>query len=353
MSTEDQEPMGDANHTTDGGHSGRRPHRRSFVDTLRDRWEDLWFGAIGPGKTSVKVLLAVAAVIGVLYYPTGMMLAHQINDDLAFESPIDSRPPGASRAVAMAAALIRREVDETTWVANKPFVFPSSALDNMPNFQTGLIYALSRFAIEMTDVLGRTRGTSQVDADLDKASGLLKYDGTTWVWEPSISLLPTASAERQYLAGRRALDRYNQRLAGGDAIYDRRADNMIAFLDRVAADLGGASANLDDRAMTSDSGWFDTDADDVFYATKGRLYGYYMLLRELGIDFADVLDEKNAALAWGQMLDNLRTAAGMDPLIISNGANDGFLMPSHLAAQGFYLLRARTQLKEVANILFK
>jgi hypothetical protein len=117
--------------------------------------------------------------------------------------------------------------------------------------------------------------------------------------------------------------------------------------------LGSASAALDARAITSEAGWFDTAADDVFYATKGRLYGYYMILREIGVDFAAVLSEKNAAPAWNQMLENLRTAAGMDPLIISNGANDGFLMPSHLAAQGFYLLRARTQLKEVANILLK
>ena len=336
-----------------GATPGRSARFGLLATAIRSRWEDFWLGAPGQWKTPVQLVLVVLVVLAVFYYPIGMMLTHQINDDLAFESPEASRPAGASRAVAMAAALIGREVADTTWVANKPFIYPSSALDNMPNFQTGLIYALSRFAIEMTDALGRTRGTSQVDADLDKASGLLKYDGTTWVWEPSISLFPTASAERQYLAGRRGLERYNTRLAAGDATFDRRADNLIAFLDRVGADLGGASATLDERAMTSDSGWFDTAADDVFYATKGRLYGYYMILRELGIDFTEVLAEKNAAPTWSQMLDNLRTAAGMDPLIISNGANDGFVMPSHLAAQGFYLLRARTQLKEVANILLK
>ncbi len=351
MNTDDTSPETDQADARPGARPGRTSRFAALVAAARDRWKDIWLGSPGKWKTPVQLLLAVLVVLAVFYYPIGMMLAHQINDDLAFESPEAARPAGASRAIAIAAALIGREVEDTTWVANKPFIYPSSALDNMPNFQTGLIYALSRFAIEMTDALGRTRGTSQVDADLDKASGLLKYDGTTWVWEPSISLFPTASAERQYLAGRRALERYNARLATGDAIFDRRADNLIAFLDRVSADLGGASATLDERAMTSDSGWFDTAADDVFYATKGRLYGYYMILRELGIDFAEVLAEKNAAPAWGQMLDNLRTAAGMDPLIISNGANDGFLMPSHLAAQGFYLLRGRTQLKEVANIL--
>jgi len=226
-------------------------------------------------------------------------------------------------------------------------------LEYMPNFQMGLVYALSRFAIEMTDVLGRTRGSSQADPDLDKASGLLKYDGTIWVWEPSTSLMPTASAERQYLAGQKSLVSYNQRLAKGEAVYDKRADNLIAFLARVSSDLGSASAALDARAMGSNAGWFDTQADDVFYATKGRLYGYFQLLREIGIDFQEIIAEKRVDAAWAQMLGSMSTAATMEPLIVSNGANDGMAVPSHLAVQGFYLLRARTQLKEVENILLK
>ena len=43
----------------------------------------------------------------------------------------------------------------------------------------------------------------------------------------------------------------------------------------------------------------------------------------------------------------------MDPLLVINGAPDAVILPSHLAAQGFYLLRARTQLKEISNILLK
>jgi len=249
--------------------------------------------------------------------------------------------------------LIKRETEETKWVANKPFVFPSSMLDNMPNFQVGLMYALSRFAIEMTDVLGRTRGSSQVDEDLDKASGLLKYDGSIWHWEPSTSIWPTASAEKQYASARKALEKYNERLNDGSAVFDRRADNLIAFLDRVGSDLGSASAALDSQAVSSNAGWFDTKADDIFYATKGRLYGYYMILRELEADLGGVIAEKNVENVWQQMMDSLRTAATMDPLIISNGDNDGLFAPSHLAVQGFYLLRARTQLKEVTNILLK
>ena len=308
-------------------------------------------GATSPRRFRLVLILIVVALL--LYYPVGMFLAHHVNDDVQYTVPADKQLPNGSRAVSMATALIGRETQETSWVANNPWFFPSAALDNMPNFQIGLMYALSRFAIEMTDALGRTRGSSQVDEDLDKASGLLKYDGRIWVWEPSTSLLPTASAEKQYISAKNSLERYNKRLSEGTAVFDKRADNLIAFLDRVAADLGSASAALDARANASNAGWFDTDADDIFYATKGRLYGYYLLLRELGIDFKDVIAEKKAQSVWQQMIDSLRTAAEMDPLIVANGANDGLLVPSHLEVQGFYLLRARTQLREVANILLK
>lgn len=310
-------------------------------------------GAAGAPRRWLRVTLWILLAIVLLYYPVGMFLAHEVNDDVNYSVPESQIPPNGSRAVAMAIALIDRETEQTKWVANKPWIFPSAALDNMPNFQIGLIYSLSRFAIEMTDALGRTRGSSQADEDIDRASGLLKYDGRIWIWEPSTSLLPTASAEKQYQSAKRSLERYNQRLSVGAAVFDRRADNLISLLDRVGADLGSASASLDARATSSSAGWFDTRADDVFYATKGRLYGYYLLLREIGVDFKDVIAEKKAQSVWQRMVDSMRTAAEMDPLIVSNGANDGLFVPSHLEVQGFYLLRSRTQLQEVANILLK
>ena len=40
-------------------------------------------------------------------------------------------------------------------------------------------------------------------------------------------------------------------------------------------------------------------------------------------------------------------------MLISLRVSDDLFTPSHLEVQGFYLLRARTQLKEVTNILLK
>ena len=94
--------------------------------------------------------------------------------------------------------------------------------------------------------------------------------------------MPTATADSQYRQAVEALKSYNHRLASGEATYDRRADNLIAFLDRVSSDLGSASAALDDRTLQSNAGYFDFRADDVFYNIKGRLYGYSLILRDVG-----------------------------------------------------------------------
>jgi hypothetical protein len=257
---------------------------------------------------------------------------------------------GGAKAVATAAALVDREARR--WSPNKPWLHPAYGLDNMPNYQLGVLYSASRFAIELGDALGRTRGSSAIDPDLDRAAGLLKYDGRIWYWG-SGNFVPTATADSQYREGVEALLSYNARLASGDATYERRADNLIDLLNRVASDLGSASAALDERTLLSNAGYFDNRADDLFYNIKGRLYGYALILRDVGADFGAVIGEKQSSGLWEQMLINLRTAAEMDPLIVANGKQDGMFIPSHLSAQGFYLLRARTQLKELTDALTK
>lgn len=297
----------------------------------------------------VSVVALMVAVV--LYYAIGAFAMHSIDDDPAFRAA--DEPEGGSRAVAASAALIDREVNVHYWTANDPWFYPSALLDNTPNFQQGIVYALSRFAIEMSDQIGRTRGSSEVDADLDKAAGLLKYPGNVWIFDLSTSFLPTTSSEAQYRAASRALKAYNERLASGEAIFERRADNLLATLDRIASDLGSASATIDQHLAKPRPMFIDSKVDDIFYSVKGRLYGYAILLRELGHDFAPVLGDKQIGSAWDQMMQSIDQAAILDPLVVMNGAPDGAYFPSHLAVQGFYLLRARTQLREITNILQK
>ncbi len=315
----------------------------------------LSFGGIGRprlGASPRAVGIIIVAVL-LLYYPVGMIWIHRIDDDPEFgvDMTVDD---GGSRAVALTAALIRREIERHRWTPNDPFFLPGAALDNMPNFQQGIIDAFGRFAFELTDQIGRTRGSSQTDSDLQDATGQLQYAGNVWIFDTDVSwFIPTVSSESRYLKASRSLTRYNERLALGDAVFERRADNLLATLDRIALDLGSSSAVLD-KHLAEASGWIiDFKADDLFYGVKGQTYAYYLLLRELGNDFQAVIEERRIAKAWALMLGSMRHAAMLQPKVVVNGAPDAQLMPSHLAAQGFYLLRARTQLREITNILLK
>ena len=111
----------------------------------------------------------VLLVIIVLYYPIGALISHKINDNADFTAP--AIPAEASQTVAMASALLDREVNGTTWPANSPWFFPGAILDNMPNFQSGEIQALQRVVTEFRDQIVTEReswilGNKEANSDL-------------------------------------------------------------------------------------------------------------------------------------------------------------------------------------------
>jgi hypothetical protein len=53
------------------------------------------------------------------------------------------------------------------------------------------------------------------------------------------------------------------------------------------------------------------------------------------------------------MLEELRIAAVMQPLVVNNGTPGGQFLPNQLANQGFYNHRARAKLRELTDILKK
>lgn len=302
-----------------------------------------------PAEVVRRAGIAIAVLL-LVCFPAFMVLVNEIDDNLGFGGEVEEQGT-ASVSVSNAINLIDREINQHEWTPNDPLFRPGAWLDRMPAYQEGIISAISRFAIEMGDQIGRTRGSSQIDADLDKAAGLLKYPPDVWFWNFSVSLIPTASSEKQYLGAMKALRRYNQRLARGESVFERRADNLQATLDRISLDLGSASAAIANR-MESEA-WVDNDADVLFYDVKGRMYAYHLLLQGMRKDFAQVIAEKQLNEAWTQLEESMAEGALLHNFFIFNNHPDSQFLPNHLSAMGFYLLRARTQLKEIGNILLK
>jgi hypothetical protein len=298
-----------------------------------------------------RPILVLGLVLGLicLYYGLGSLLYYRIGDDADFVAPAPIE--GGSHAVDIAAALIERETVLHAWQPNDPWFMPNGILIHPAAYQTGMQRALARFSIELVDQLGRTRGSSRADSDLERAAGLLQFPADVWFFDFSKSLLPTITSDRQYRAARQVLLTYNRRLAAKDAIFDRRTDALAAAIDRIVIDLGAQSA-LVDQHLRESSGWvINLDADRLFYSIKGRLYAYNLLLRELGRDLEGILDRNNLQAILAQVNDTLREAGELRPYFVLDGSPNGRLLANHLAIQGFYLKRALVQLKEFAQVL--
>ena len=262
-----------------------------------------------------------------------------------------------SGIVDITADLVDFNVNQNAWISsmlaskmgffgvpwrNTPF------LDNKAAFQLGINQVMRRTTTELVDSLGRVRGTSQIDQNLQNARTNLAWNEEAWYIGWRGPTRPTPSVYREAIGNLRT---FNEQLSKCQATFDARADNLLAFLDRITGDIGSTSDILRARIETSNAGWFDPRADDRFWFAYGQLYAYYGILRATHADFNAVINERNLRQIWDNMESQLRTSLNMQPWIISNGNESSFIFPSHLATMGFNLLRVRSQLVEIRSIL--
>lgn len=259
------------------------------------------------------------------------------------------------------AALIDFNVNQNAWISSMilyklgffgldwdhtPF------LDNKANFQRGVNEAIRRATFELVDTLGRMRGTSGINTNLQSARSKMQYGEENWYWtvDPFGPITPTP---KQYRSAIKDLNAYNKQLSECSTTFDARSDNLMEFLDKIANSLGSTSDILRERSENYSSGWFDTRADDRFWFAYGQLYGYYALLDATRADFATVIKERNLGSLWDRLEAQFKAALRVQPAIISNGAEDGWIMPTHLATMGFYVLRVRANITEIRDVLYR
>ena len=262
-----------------------------------------------------------------------------------------------SEIAAVSADLVDFNVNRNAWISsmlaskigffgvpwrNTPF------MDNKAAFQLGINQVLRRTTTELVDALGRARGTSRIDQNLQDARTALAWDEDAWYIGLRGPTRPTPSVYREAI---QKLNAFNSSLEKCQATFDARADNLLQFLDRIAGDMGSTSDILRSQIEASDAGWFDPRADDRFWFAYGQLYAYYGMLSATREDFSAVIRERNLTTLWDTMQTQMRDALNMQPWIISNGNESSSLFPSHLATMGFNLLRARSQIVEIRGVL--
>lgn len=275
------------------------------------------------------------------YYAIGGWIVETIDTDESLMAP----PVGQhqSRAVAVAALLTHREVDKHRWVPADPFFLPGWALTAMPSYQRGIMGTIGHFA----ETLYMAEGSG--DPDLGQAAGLYKYPATVWRLAAGISWLPTAPSDRQYRHAAQSLEAYNDRLALIPADPARQSTLLMAVLAQVDQELDDDNDRLERHLDARPFVLFDHAGTVMFHATRGQLYAWAVILRDLGQDNAEFLAERGLTVSWHRMIESLFLVAKMNPPMVMSGSWEGGLLPNHLTEQGYLLLRASANVDEVST----
>ncbi|MFT6733654.1 MAG: hypothetical protein ACJAS9_001844 [Polaribacter sp.] len=244
---------------------------------------------------------------------------------------------------------------------------PSLFLDNIPAWEFGVVVQIRDMVSVLRNDMSRSQSQSLENSDLQKAEPLFNISTTSWV-------LPTA--EGSYQDGRESLSQFRRGLIKNETQnvqFYARADNLRSWLELVNKRLGGLSQRLSaavgqERVNTDLSG--DSSAsqstktstdisvktpwlliDDVFYESRGACWALIHLLKAVQIDFADVLEKKNAKASLAQIIRELESTQETvwSPLIL-NGSGFG-LMANHSLVMANYISRANAGLIDLRELL--
>jgi len=244
---------------------------------------------------------------------------------------------------------------------------PGVFLDNMANWEYGVLIQSRDLARALREVLSRSQSQSKEDVDLTLAEPRINFQSDSWA-------LP--ASESEYADSRRYLNAYLQRLPlrsqEGSQFYTR-ADNLRFWLSMVEKRLGSLSQRLsasvgqrrlntdlagDPAASSSTSEPKDREirtpwlqVDDVFYESRGAAWALIQFLKAAEIDFADVLDKKNARVSLQQIIRELEaTQVTVWSPIILNGSGFG-LFANHSLVMASYISRANAALIDLRDLL--
>ncbi len=252
------------------------------------------------------------------------------------------------------------------WTSNDTLP-PGIFMDNMHSFEFGALQQIRDLALVMRKDFSRSQSQSIEDKDLSKAQAKLNNDHTSW-------LIPRA--ENEYQEAVKLLEFYRLRISDSshtNAQFYARADNLNDWLkevqkrlrslsqqlsasvetERVNTDLAGdaaaqqtTSAAPIQRVKTS---WLQID--NVFYEARGSSWALLNFMRAIEVDFADVLEKKNAKASVQQIIRELEaTQQTIYSPIILNGSGFGVLA-NHSLVMANYISRANAAVIDLTNLL--
>jgi hypothetical protein len=244
---------------------------------------------------------------------------------------------------------------------------PGAFMDNMPSWEYGVLIQSRDLARALREVLSRSQSQSQEDVDLTLAEPRINFQNSSWA-------LP--ATESEYGDARRYLKAYLNRLpkqGEESAQFYARADNLSFWLGMVEKRLGSLSqrlsASVGQRRINTDlagdsaatQSTLETDEflvktpwdkiDNVYYESRGAAYALIHFLKAAEVDFADVLEKKNATVSLRQIIRELEaTQQTVWSPVILNGSGFG-IWANHSLVMASYLSRANAALIDLRELL--
>jgi hypothetical protein len=246
---------------------------------------------------------------------------------------------------------------------------PGVFLDNTPNWEVGVLQQVRDLATVIREDYSRSQSQSREDDDVKDAEQAFYISNDSWIFPSS------ESAYRDAIEG---FTKYRDRL-GNDADtaaqFYARADNLRHWLEKVEKRLGSVTRRLGDSVATTrineglagDSAaqssnpqsdhvdvrtsWFEVD--DVFFEARGTAWALVHFFRAAELDFAGVLDDKNANASVRQIIRELEASLqSLGSPIILNGSGYG-LFANHSLVMANYLARANAAVINLRELLDK
>lgn len=272
-----------------------------------------------------------------------------------------------SASVNAAIGLGETLLEKTGGYLSNDVLPPFVLLDDMPNWEFGVLVALRDHAAVLRNHYARSQSQSVEDADLARAEPQFNFQNDSWV-------LP--ASETEYRSGLAYLKAYRLRLLDDDdsnAQFFARADNLAVWLQVVEKRLGSLSQRLSasvgqvrrDTNLANDPAarqstpapgvafirtpWLEVD--DVFYESRGHVWALLHLLRAVEIDFQSSLEKKNAITSLQQIIRELEEAQRpvSSPMVL-NGSGFGWVANYSLTMAN-YISRANAAVIDLRSLL--
>lgn len=334
----------------------------NMLDRLQRVWFSLWDGVLGVFSGSV-LLKGVVLLVSLYLVIAGALGVFWSIEPGQPALPAKSEVAGVATTTALIDVTATLLEKQGGYISNDKLP-PGVWLDNMPNWEFGVLVQARDMARAMRKDFSRSQSQSTEDSSLAQAEPMLNFNNSSWLFPA------TESEYKKALKGFRDYLARLEKPAEQSAQFYARADSLNGWLgdvstrlgslsQRLSASVGQKRVNLDTEptGVTSPSAselevktsWFEID--DVFYEARGTAWALIHLLKAVERDFGPALDKKNARVSLLQIIRELEATQGTiwSPVIL-NGTEFGFLA-NHSLVMASYISRANAAIIDLRELL--